>query len=271
MACLVVSGELLFLVAHLVRLLLRTYDNLNGRFLDFSHCDCLLVSPCGKQCSFVKKIFEVCADKADGRIGNNSEVNVGCERFILGMNPENSLSALGVGIADSNLAVKTAGSQQSRVKDIGTVCRRNDDNSLIFLKAVHLNKELIESLLSLVMSAAHSCASVASDGVDFINEDNRRSVFLRLVKKVSDSRSADTDIHFNEIGTGNREERNICFTGNGSRKEGLTCTRRAYKKHALGDSCAEGAKLFGALEEVNHFAELFLFLICACDLFKGRL
>ena len=48
-------------------------------------------------------------------------------------------------------------------------------------------------------------------------------------------------------------------------------TRRAYKKHTLGNSCAEGAELFGALEEVNHFAELFLFLICACDLFKGRL
>ena len=46
----------------------------------------------------------------------------------------------------------------------------------------------------------------------------------------------------------------VSATGNGSRKEGLTCTRRANKKHALGDSCAEGAELFGALEEVNHFA-----------------
>ena len=119
------------------------------------------------------------------------------------MNLEDSLSALCVGIADSNLAVKTAGSQESRIKDIGSVCRRNDDNSLIFFKAVHLNKELVKSLLSLVVSAAHACTSVTAYGINLINKDNRRSVLLCLVKKVSDSRSTDADIHLNEIGTGN--------------------------------------------------------------------
>ena len=203
MACLVVSGELLFLVAHLVRLLLRTYDNLNGRFLDFSHCDGLLVSPCGKQCSFVKKIFEVCADKADGRICNNSEVNVWCERLILGMNLEDSLSALCIGIADSYLTVKTAGSQQSRVKDIGTVCRSNDDNSLILLKAVHLNKELVKGLLTFIVTAAQSCTSLTANSVDLVDENDSGSILLCSFKKVSYTGSTHAHEHLNEVRTGN--------------------------------------------------------------------
>ena len=77
MTCFVICGKLLFLIAHLMRLLLRTYYDLNGSLLDFSHCYSLLVSPCSKQGGLVKKIFKIGTDKADRRVCNNLEVNIG--------------------------------------------------------------------------------------------------------------------------------------------------------------------------------------------------
>ena len=115
------------------------------------------------------------------------------------MNSEDSLSSLGVGISDSDLSVKASRSEKRRIKDIGTVCCGNDYNALIFFKSIHLNKKLVESLLSFIVTAAHSCASVTAYCIDLVYKDYGRRLFFRLVKKVSDSRSADTDIHLDKI------------------------------------------------------------------------
>ena len=89
------------------------------------------------------------------------------------MDFEDSLASFEVGIADCYLTVKSAGTQKRGVEDIGAVGRRDDYNALVCAKAVHLDEQLVQSLLALVMSAAHACASVASDGVYLIDKDYR--------------------------------------------------------------------------------------------------
>jgi hypothetical protein len=84
-----------------------------------------------------------------------------------------------------NLAVETAWTQQRRVEHVGTVGRRNQDHALIGLEAVHLDQQLVERLFALVIAAAKACATMAADGVDFIDEDDARRVLLGLLEHVA--------------------------------------------------------------------------------------
>ena len=110
-------------------------------------------------------------------------------------------SSLNIGIAYHYLSVETSGTEKCGVKDITAVCCRNYDNALVALKAVHFNKELVKGLLTLIVTAAQSCASLAAYCVDLVDEDDRGSIFLCCFKKVSYSGSTDADKHLNEVGT----------------------------------------------------------------------
>ena len=55
------------------------------------------------------------------------------------------------------------------------------------VEAVHLDEELVERLLALVVAAAHAGAAVATDGVDLVDEDDRRRVVLGLLEQVADA------------------------------------------------------------------------------------
>ena len=105
-------------------------------------------------------------------MSNAVKINIGAYGFALCVNLENFNSALGVGIINRYLTVKSAGSEQSRVEDVGAVGCGDNDNAFIRSEAVHFNKQLIQRLLSFIVTAAHACASVSADCVDFIDEYN---------------------------------------------------------------------------------------------------
>ena len=90
-------------------------------------------------------------------------------------------SSLNIGIAYHYLSVETSGTEKCGVKDI--------------------NKELVKGLLTLIVTAAQSCASLAAYCVDLVDEDDRGGIFLCCFKKVSYSGSTDADKHLNEVGT----------------------------------------------------------------------
>ena len=48
-------------------------------------------------------------------------------------------------------------------------------------------------------SAAETRASVSANGINLIDKDNRRGIFLCLFKQVADTRCTDTDIQLDEI------------------------------------------------------------------------
>ena len=184
------------------------------------------------------------------------------------MDFQNIFTPADIGIADGDLAVKTAGAQKRGVENIGAVGCRDDDDAFVGAETVHFHEQLVKRLFAFIVTAAHAGASVAADGVDFINEDNRRGVFLCLVEQVADTRSADTDIHFYEIGTGNREERNVRFAGNRTRKQGFTGTGRADKQHAFRNSRAQSVERLGIFEEFDDFLQFFFFLVRTGDIGK---
>ncbi len=113
------------------------------------------------------------------------EVDALGERLALGVHLEDLLAALEVGRVDADLAVEAARAQQRGVEDVGAVRRRDDDDVGLRVEAVHLDEQLVEGLLALVVPAAESGAAVTADGVDLVDEDDGRRVLLGLVEQVA--------------------------------------------------------------------------------------
>ena len=100
-----------------------------------------------------------------------------------------------------------------------------DDDPEIAVETVHLNEELVQSLLSFIVAAAEACASASSDSIDLIDEHDARSILLGLVKEVSYSGSSDTYEHLNEVRTRDGEERHSGLSRCSTRDVGLSGTR----------------------------------------------
>jgi len=68
------------------------------------------------------------------------------------------------------------------------------------------------------VTTTEACASLTSDGIDLIDEDDAWGVFFRLLEHIANPGCTNTDEHLDEIGTRNGEEGHLGFTGNRLRK-----------------------------------------------------
>ena len=267
--CFVISCTLLVRFGHNTALLLGAHDDLVDALVQLQIADHALARPCGKDGGFVEKIGKVRPGESARHAGDDLKIDIGSERLIAGMDLEDGLSALYVGKIDIDLSVKTAGAQQSAVKDIGTVGRRHDDNALVRLKTVHLNKDLVEGLLSLVVPSAESRSPLATHGVDLIDEDDAGLIAFCHIKEVAYTRCADADVHFHEVRAAHREEGHARLPRDRLCKQRFTRSGRAYKQHTLGDLCPEVGELLGALEEIDNFLEFLFLLLRPCNVGKA--
>ena len=170
-----------------------------------------------------------------------------------------------VGKVHVDTSVKTAGTKQRGIENVLTVGRRHNDNAFVGFKAVHLDENLVQGLFSFVVTAADTCASASTYGVDFVDEDDARAVLFRKLEQVTNTLCTQADVHFYEVGTRNREEGNARFACYGFCEQGFTRARRAYEQHARRDSCAKRRELFRSFKEFHDFLQLFLFFFCACN------
>jgi hypothetical protein len=56
-----------------------------------------------------------------------------------------------------------------------------------------------------------TCAAMAADRVDFVDEDDAGRVLLGLLEHVAHAGRADAHEHLYEVGTRNGEEGNVCL------------------------------------------------------------
>ena len=173
------------------------------------------------------------------------------------------------GFGTDDLTVETAGTQQRRVENVGAVGRRDEDHAFVGLEAVHLDEQLVQRLLALVVAAAEARAAMAADGVDFVDEDDAGRVLLGLLEHVAHAAGADADEHFDEVGTRDGEERHVRFAGDGAREQRLAGARRADQQRALRNLAAEALELLRVAQEFDDLLQLFLGFIDAGDVVEG--
>ena len=70
------------------------------------------------------------------------------------MDAQNLLAALDVGQTDVDLTVKAARAQQRLVQDVRAVRGSHDDDAIVGIEAVHLDQQLVQGLLALIVTAA---------------------------------------------------------------------------------------------------------------------
>ena len=195
--------------------------------------DGALVGARGEQRRFVHQVGEIGAGESRRAARDVRGLHVFAERNLAHVHAQDLLAATHVGQRHHDLAVEAARAQQRRIEHVGTVGGGDDDDAFVAFEAVHLDQQLVEGLFAFVMTAAEAGAAMTADRVDFVDEDDAGRVLLRLLEHVAHARGADADEHFDEVGTGNREERHLGFAGDGAREQRLAGARRAHHEHAL--------------------------------------
>ena len=192
------------------------------------------------------------------------------DRDLAHVDLENQLAAANVRQGHHHLAVEAPGAQQRRIQHVGPVGGGNDDDALAAGKPVHLHQELVQRLLSLVVTAAHAGAAVATDGVDLVDEDDARRLLLGLLEHVAHSRCAHAHEHLDEIRSGDGKEGSFGLAGDRARQQRLAGAGRAHHEHALGDLAAQPLKPGRVLQELDDLGNLLLGFLDACDVLESH-
>ena len=268
MAAFVIGGELLLLVGHGERAALRAHHHLVLGVFEFAHRHDALAAARRKQRRLVDEIGEIGAREAGRAARDHARIDIGGQRHLAHMHAQDLLAADEVGIGHDDLAVETARTQQRRIEHVGTVGGGDQDHAFVRLEAVHLDQQLVQRLLALVIAAAEAGAAMAADRIDFVDEDDAGRVLLGLLEHVAHAACADADEHFDEVGTGDREERHIRFARDGAREQRLAGARRADQQHALGDAAAEALEFLRVVQEVDDLLQIVLGLVDAGDVLE---
>jgi len=130
---------------------------------------------------------------------------------------ENSLAAPEVWRINDDLTVESTRTEERWIEHVGSVCGSDQNDTIIRLETVHLDEQLIERLLTLIVPATEACSTMPPNRIDFIDEDDTRRMGLALFEQISDAAGANTNEHLDEIRTRHREEGAARFSGDGLR------------------------------------------------------
>ena len=267
----VIGHHPLVVLAHLVALLFRAHLHPGNRVDQQLLVDFLLPGPGAQNRRFVHHVFQVRAGGKGHPLRNVVQIHVRRQLLAAAVHLQNRDPPALVGIVHRHLPVKPARTQQRGVQNIPPVRGRHHDDAFVHRETVHFNQQLVQRLLPFVVAAAEARAAVTSDGVDFVDENNRRGYFLRLFKKVAHATGADADKHFNKVAAADGEEGHARLSGNRLGQQGFARSGRAHQQHALGNPRADFRIVLRVLQEVDHFLKFFLLLVRACNVGKGHL
>ena len=231
----------------------------------------LLVVARGVERRLVDQVGQIGAREAGRAARQHRHLHVVGHRNLARVDAENALAPLDVGTVHDDAAIEAARAEQRRIEHVGPVGRGDEDDAFVRLEAVHLDEQLVERLLALVVAAAEAGAAMTADGVDLVDEDDAGRVLLALLEQVAHARGADADEHLDEVGAADREERHVGLAGDGAREQRLAGSRGAHQQHALRNAAAELLELLRLLEELDDLLELFLRLVDAGDVLERDL
>ncbi|CAB4667133.1 unannotated protein [freshwater metagenome] len=134
---------------------------------------------------------------------------------------------------NGNLTIKATRTKECWIQNVRSVCCGNQDDAAGDIKAIHFNQHLVECLLALIVTAAHTCTTMTTHGINFIDKDNCGCICFGLLEKISHATSTNTHEHLNEVRSGNRKEWDSSLAGNSTGQQRLTCSRRTIEKNTL--------------------------------------
>jgi hypothetical protein len=198
-----------------------------------------------------------------------SALTSGRQRHLAHMHLENLLATTNVGQRHDDLAVETTRTHQRRIEHVGTVGGGDDDDADAAFEAIHLDQHLVQRLFALVVAAAEAGAALATDGIEFVDEDDAGGVLLGVLEHVAHA-AAPTPTNIST-----KSEPEIERTAPWPRRQWrlgqqrLAGTRVADQQHALRDAATEFLEFRGIAQEIDQFGDFFLGLVATGDVGEG--
>mmetsp|Transcript_23023 Transcript_23023/g.32147 ORF Transcript_23023/g.32147 Transcript_23023/m.32147 type:complete len:418 (+) Transcript_23023:331-1584(+) len=253
---LVVGNKFLLLGNLVSSLLFKTnHDTVNGSINLFPSNGRLLGTR-GRNGGFVHEVLKLSSRETGGTTGDGFKIDIGFKRLTTGVDTKDTGTALEVGKVDGDLTIETSGTEKGCIKNVDTVSSGNGDNSRVSIETVHLNEDLVNSLFTFIVTSGETSTTLTTDGINFVNEDNARSILLGLSKDVTDTGSTHTNEHLYEFRTRDGNEGDTGLTGNSLGEEGLTGTGRTIKDDTTGNLTSVLGVGLGLLEEINNLGKL---------------
>mmetsp|Transcript_7684 Transcript_7684/g.13381 ORF Transcript_7684/g.13381 Transcript_7684/m.13381 type:complete len:294 (-) Transcript_7684:2466-3347(-) len=252
----------------LQRSALQTCNDTIRGIIDLVHGDSLLVAASCQNGRLVHQVLQICTAEARGSLGNIGQRDLLLQFLVADVDIQNLLAALDIWQAHGHASVETSWPQERIVQDVGSVCGSDDDDTAVAFKAVHLCQNLVQSLLSLIVSTSHAGSSLTSNSIDLINEDNAWGLLLGLLEDVSHSRGSNAHKQLDELGSRRLDERHARFAGQRLCHQRLSCARRSSQQDSPRDLCAHFHEPLWSLQKIHDFHELLLGLVNARHILK---
>ena len=195
------------------------------------------------------------------------ELDVGRNRHLAHMHSQDLLAADDIRQRHHHLAVEAAGTQQRRIEHVGTVGRGDHDHALVGLEAVHLDQQLVQGLLALVVAAAEAGAAMAADGVDFVDEDDAGRMLLAPVRTCRAPAPRPRRRTFRRSPSPKMEKNGTLASPAMARASRvLPVPGGPTSRTPLAECARPGAGMLRIAQELDDFLQLFLGLVDAGDI-----
>ena len=225
---LVVGSVATLLLGHDHAFALGAHQNFVFGFLKVHHLDHASISSSRHQGRFIAQIGQISTTHARCATGNDARCHVLADGHFSHVHIQNLFSATDIGQGHIDLAIKTAWAQERRVQNIWPVGGRHHNDSQIGLKAVHLHEHLVQGLLALIVTATETGATLATHGINLVNENDARRILFGVFKHVAHASRAHTHKHLHKIRARDAEKRHLGFTGNAFGEQSFT---RSWRPH----------------------------------------
>ena len=211
----------------------------------------------------VAEVGEVCAGEPGGLPRDDAEVDVAREWLAAGVDAEDRLAPRYVRRGHEDLAVEPARAEERGVEILEPVRGGHDDHLVARPEAVQLDEQLVQRLVVLpVEAAAHARGS---DGVELVDEDDRRRVLPRLFEQLANSCCAEAGEHLHERRRALGVEVRAGRARNRLGDQRLSGTGRAVQEDPAGYARTEALEALAVAQELDHLVELLLRLVEPCD------
>src|SRR4029450_10031385 len=155
------------------------------------------------------------------------------------------------GQRDHHLTVKAARPQQRRVQGLRPVGRGHHHHPGRRVKPIHLRQHLVQGLVPLIIGHQLPTPTLP-DGIDLIDEHNRRRPPPRPGQQTPDPGRPHPDKHPHKRAPGDRDERHMGLPRHRPRQQRLARPRRPHHQHPLGADRPRPPIPIRILEEVDH-------------------
>mmetsp|Transcript_17410 Transcript_17410/g.28907 ORF Transcript_17410/g.28907 Transcript_17410/m.28907 type:complete len:326 (-) Transcript_17410:173-1150(-) len=229
-----------------------------------------LATSCNNRC-FIANIGNVRSSKAwcQSSQATSNVLTISLKGNSPEMNQKDFFASLQVRLINLNGTIKATWSSERLIQDIGTICTCQHHYSGTRRKSIHLHQQLIQSILTFVVTTHAPTTTLTTNGINLVDKDNTRCIGTRFLEQVTDATRSDTDKHFNKVGTRHAVEWNAGFTSHSLGQQCLSRTGRSAQQGTLGNLGTQFGKLFGFLQKIHKLHNFLLGFVTPRHVGKG--